>query len=461
MLKKVEKEFDNIYGIKKYDENCFLDIPCLLTSFPGPLSARELNGTLSQMLYLLQIRSSKVDSDYTISDVQADFVTCENDDNFHEIIENKIPKNNKEQAKKIMRNLNIFSFCNGHQYVASTLYKIHDKLLEYGYKEEDALEILSSVFVLQVVDNYVENNQIKPIPYATTVVIQDIFDIENLQHIRDLIKSNKRIEFTDIKKYNNTTYMLYRSFGEGTLSKERREHGFRDDYLHAPILSSIMSLYLIKALESSIKGNSIQDISINDELEQVELSARGYIDNTEKNSNDLSKGELNKLNNMLLFSVRDIFKSHIQVRKLNDSEREYLNKKDVIVKQIYELNSNFFTTYDECFETINKMINLYENYSYGQVMSERSGNFLNLNFTREEKLISLLELLSQNLELFNQQIDKVIYPEDLSDEMKLDFNRFLGSCLEKIKERVNSIDFQKVISDLNLSYKNDVISKII
>ena len=446
MLKKVEKEFDNIYGIKKYDEKCFLDIPCLLTSFPGPLSARELNGTLSQILYLLQIRSSKVDSDYTISDVAVDFVTCENDDKLDEMIENKIPKNNKEQAKRIMRNLNIFSFCNGHQNVSSTLYKIHDKLLEYGYKEDDVLEILSSVFVLQIVDNYVENNQIKPIPYATTVVIQDIFDIENLNHIRDLIKSNKRIEFTDIKKYNNTTYVLSRSFGEGTLSKKKREHAFRDDYLHAPILSSIMSLYLIKALESSIKGNSIQDISINDELEQVELSARGYIDNTEKNSNDLSRSELNELNDMLLFSVRNIFKSHIQVRRIDDIKREYLNEKDLRVRQMHELNSNIFTTYDDGFKTINKMINLYENYSYGQIITEHGGNSVNLkfNYTREEKLISLLKLLNQNLELFNQQIDEVVYPEDLSYEIKLEFNKFLEFCLEEIKRKINGLSLFSV-----------------
>ena len=238
MIKKVEKDYDNIYGIKKLDDSFSFNKPILLTMIPINFDYKDINSYFSQLMYLMQIRSSNVDSNYTISDMPFDIVSGESKENIAEKIIKNMPIGDVLAARKYTRNINIFSYCAGNNNTAKMLHIIYNYLEQNNYSHTEIEEIMQEIFVLQIVDNHFENNTVKPIPYATTVIVQDIYDFTNYMHVLDFNSDNP---FISMMQIDGVRYMLYNSFGEKSLYEEKREHVFKDDYVLAPVINTVIS----------------------------------------------------------------------------------------------------------------------------------------------------------------------------------------------------------------------------
>ena len=188
MKRKYFKTMQNPYGlIDVYEEENLLVKPNILCIVPERRNLINLNGYLNKIMYLLQIRKSgDIDSNYDIRDIPFSIlIRTQNDDITSQILSN-IPNNDLNVAKKIFRNLNIVSYCAGHRSTGAIMNNIYDALINKGFSDSEAREILKQVFVLQIVDNYGEEQNYKPIPYATTVVVHNIFDDENMSYVNIL-----------------------------------------------------------------------------------------------------------------------------------------------------------------------------------------------------------------------------------------------------------------------------------
>ena len=446
MLKKAEKDFNNKFGIEVIDDNYKFNKPCLLTVVPITLDHRTINGYLTQLLYILQMRSINNNSNYTIKDMPFDLISFENRENKSEKIIKYIPKNNFEKAKEFMRNINILSYCNGNNETARMLYKIHDYLEEIGYKKEDIEEIMKEIFVIQIVDNHYEYNNIVPIPYATTVIIQDIYDFENDNHVLDFNSDNP---FISTMQINGIKYILYKSFGEGSLYEEEREHVFKDDYIKAPVINNIIALYIIKALSASINNVSKQNISIYKELQEIIKKALEYVKN--KNIEELTREEMDELNKILFVKIREIFKDNIPYEELSLEERKYLNEKDLVIYNFNTLNrEDIFEKYKRCIKEITEILYIYNNHIFGEVIgSKYLGNSgIKVDVTREDEINSKLEILERHVQEFYMIFDNIKYPENISIKIKSELIDSLSFLLNDLKNKISSKEFQLIINEI-------------
>ena len=347
MLKKTQRSFENGYGITVYDEE-LLNKPCVLAIVP----TRNLekiyslyNGYLNMVMYILQIRKEgTVDSDYDIRDIPFDILIRTEGEDIWSAILNNIPSNNFEEAKRVMRNLNIISYCEGNLDTGNILKKLYIRLMGIKkYSQEEARQILKQIFVLQIVDFYaddynddeVERNEI---PYATVVTVHDIFDLVNADHYvrneeENLFDENEFIHID--KKNGNDRYIICKSFGEGSLGqREDEQHNFEYDYAKAPIIGNVISLYLIKALRMSIEGTEINgNISLQNEIDAVTVKALEFIRSKGKKYNDFNTDDLQELNAFLMLGIQELFKKSIPVRILSPEEKLRLDKIDQEIRK--------------------------------------------------------------------------------------------------------------------------------
>ena len=114
MFKKVNRNFENKYGIINSNGD-FPNRPCILGIVPMSSNLKLFNGYMNLYMYMLQIRRSKdIDSSYDIKDVPFDLLMRNYKDDVVSIVLKNIPANNIMEAKMIMRNINIISYCNGN-----------------------------------------------------------------------------------------------------------------------------------------------------------------------------------------------------------------------------------------------------------------------------------------------------------------------------------------------------------
>lgn len=350
MLKKTQKSFENEYGITVYDGK-FLSKPCVL----GIVPTRNLenkysiyNGYMNLIMYILQIRKEgTVNSDYDIRDIPFDILIRTEGEDICGAILDIIPSNNFEAAKRIMRNLNIISYCEGNLYTGSMLKGLYIRLMGIkNYTQEEARRILKQIFVLQVADFYIDDYnddevERNEIPYATVVTVHDIFDLVNSDHYIRNEEENlfDKNEFIHIDKKNgNDRYVLYKSFGEGSLGqREDEQHNFESDYAKAPIICHVLSLYLIKVLRMSIEGIEISsNISLQNEIDAITAKALEFIRSKNKKYDDFNMQDLEELNDFLMFGIQELFKKSIPVRILSPEEKLYLDKKDQEIRKMVD-----------------------------------------------------------------------------------------------------------------------------
>lgn len=447
MLKKTEKSFDNIYGIKKIDDNYLFNRPCLLTFPPSIGNVTAPNGYLNNLLYILRMRTSKFDGDYSIDDVPFDIFAYESKEKVSDKIINIIPTNDVEKAKKVLHNINIFSYCNGNNRAATVINRIYSYLKKSDYTEDDIKDIMSQVFVIQTVDNYSDNDEIIPIPYVTGVVIQDIYDSGNLNHVEDFNSDNPFISTMTIDK---TKYYLYKSFGENSLYETGRDHIFKNDYIDAPIVNSVIALNIIKAISSSLNNTPRSEITIYNELKEIINKSQDYIG--KRNIEDLTKDEKNEMNNILFNYVKKTFIDNIDVKKLSDNEKKNLDEKE---KAIQDLKvSDILNRYNIIVNEIDEIIDLYLNHSYGEVIDNVSVGSNVINVTREYSINLKLKSLEEKIYFLND----IIVPDNLSSKIKNEFIEFLKSLSIFLKEKINCDIFQNIINEV--CTKNTILKKI-
>lgn len=445
MIKKIDKTLKNIYGLEEI--KTIEDKPCLLTVFPLATNPRTINGYFNQILYLLQIKSSNVDSNYAIKNMPFDILTYTDKDEDIGII-NQIPENNIEKAKIIMRNLNILSYCDGNRKTAKILYSIYDKLKEKKYNEEEIKDIMSEIFVIQIIDNYYEKTKTTPLPFATTYVVQDIYDYENNSHIDDF---DRKKNFIDIKSNEKTKYILYKSFGENSLSQEEREHEFKNDYIKAPIINAVISICITKALQASMEKTSIKEISINDDIEKIISKAEEYIKQKNKIADELNKDEMEELNKIIYKDMQEYIVKKLKIETLTNEENIYMSDLNKTITEFMKINPgiNIEYQYNICTKYIDEIHEIYSKYQKGEIIGkEKIGNlYEETEITREIAIENKFEKLNSNIEYLYSQINCIKYPDTISSRMRKEMSEYIELTLKKIKERINNEKFQMIINE--------------
>lgn len=457
MLIKTQRTLENEYGLANYDGN-LLDKPCILGYVPEFEQNKAYNGFLNLFMYLLQIRKKdSVDSDYDISDVPFDLISRVKDEELDEVISEAIPENNITEAKRIMRKLNIISYCNGNFDTGISLKRLHNKLLNKGYSSDEVKQILRQVFVLQIVDNYVddyhdERTERNEIPYATVVTVHDVFDLENADYYAEEQEHTLFTEnpFIYLKQQNNSDrYVLYRSFGEGSLCDREEEHLFSDDYAKAPIINYIMSLYLIKALHMSIVGAEITDsFSLQTEIEQITVKALEFINGKEKNYNKFSRQDLRELNDFLMSDIQGIFKKNIPVRVLSPEEKASLDKKEDVVKSFYKTYPAFGSRnyiLRKIREEVDHIYYLYDNFADEDIADEI---FENSGAIRKLRKVEAIKLHINQLASFYTglmgSIKRVIIP---ADKIGNEITTYLQSIIDRANAAVSENKLQQIVAE--------------
>ena len=429
------------------DESHIFVKPVILTMIPIK-NMRDINGYFSQLMYLMQIRSLSADSNYTISDLPFDIVSGEPQKNLTDTIIQNIPIGDVSTTKQFMRNINIFSYCAGNEDTASMLHKIHDYLEQNNYSQEEIKDIMQEVFVLQVVDNYRENGTIVPIPFATTVIVQDIYDSVNENHVLDFNSDNP---FVSTMQDNGVRYMLYNSFGEGSLFEEaiERDHVFKDDYALAPVINTVMSIYFIKAISASTNNTSKKEISIYSDLQVIIRKAQDFIKSKNKTPEELTIDEKKELNAILFEDIQKIFQSNIKTNELNHDRKRYLMEKDAAIELLRVKHfTDIFIEYNSCMNRINTIIDTYNHYSFGEIIGHKYDNSgMKIDVTREDEINKHLSSLDYEIASFKCEIDNLTLPEGISPSMKDEFLEKIKIISDHFRNKIYSEELQKIISE--------------
>ena len=480
MKKKVERSFNNKYGVIDTNDDYLFDKPCVIGVFPGVMDSQytfSYSGYFNQLMYLLQIRSTKIDassyqvkSDYSINDLPFDLLIAVKDEDIGASIINAIKEKEFDDIKHVMRNINFVSFCNGNKTTADFIYKIRNYLIERNFTDEEINEILSEIDVVQIVDNYSEIEKIvvdekevqvkrfKPIPYTTTTIVQDIHDNQNLTHIKNFELDKP---FVNSKNNNGARYHLTRSFWKNSIYDREGDHFFKDDYIQAPVVNTILSLNIIKAVSSSINKISAKDINISDELNKIIEISNNFLTQIGKdiislyNSNDSSNNKLTKeekeeLNNYLFGYIRKVFKENIPVKELTEEKINYFSERDKAINYIYSKYLELISEYDRVIEMIDKIKEYYNNYSFNEMFEIKIFNDDYFD-TRENLIKILIDFIERFVENFNN-ID-LNYSDSPSSIIKDELKEYLGLYIISIREKMNDPLMKKIIEEIKL-YQN-------
>ena len=444
-------------GISIYN-GCLTNRPCLLGVIPLGDPIHEVPyshwvGYINLFMYLLQIRKNDViDSDYDINGVPFDLLLytlydAEDDSHIDKTICDSIPANNLTKAKVMMRNINMISYCDGNFRTAHILKKLFMRLLNKGYTEEEAKQILSQVFVLQIVDNYRDSIEMNAeIPYATIVTVHDIFDLQNSDFFdleEELNEQNKtlfdRNPFIHLDTYNNSDRrIIYKSFGEGSLSQRKDTHIFTRDYAKAPIINYIMSLYLIKALHMSLEHIEINDnISLQSEIASITQRALDFIKQKGKSYDDFSREDLRELNEYLMRDIQLKFKDSIPVKTLTKEEKEYLNELEKSIELFLGANQDF-NLHNMLYDMTHDIEMIY---AMNNNINGNNNNFIIANIKQ------YIKKLSVEYNSFIDCINRVIIPEGLSPRILQELTSYLSNMFETAKKLIVDPRFQRILDE--------------
>jgi hypothetical protein len=178
--------------------------------------------------------------------------------------------------------------------------KFRDKLISLNYKEEDIKLILDEVGILQFVDNLSKNYQEDGIfTYGTCFNISDFYDSDNLYNERSLSNeiSNQILKYKMESNKNFVGFQI-KSFGEGSLCEEAREHEFKKDFIKQPIINMIGSIILITFINISLNNNISKSESIKMVNRLVIAINKNFEDYLSKNKKELSNYSEEDLNNL-------------------------------------------------------------------------------------------------------------------------------------------------------------------
>jgi len=444
MYRKVAKTFENPYGLEKIDNklNNFL-LPCIIGMIPYTTNIRTINGYLSKISNLLGLRnSSQINCGYNVSEVPFSLLINEKDDNLEDLVLSIISSNDKEQAKKIVRNLNIFSYCAGHSETLDFINNLYNGLIQKGYDEEDTKEILSQIFVLQIVDNlYDKNVGYISFPYVTSLTFHNIHDSENFKWInsKGLFQTNDKFSKIDIvSDSNNNAIILYNSFGEGSLSQTNNEHTFTNDYFKAPVFNTLISISLINAIYSSYSNEKLDLNLLMTNFNEILEKAKEF-ELKNKNLDEFTKEDLDKFNEYMFKFVIDYIKNKFGFYEIDDKKVELDNERIVKINEFLKMNKYPEYPFEDEIKNINHRINIivnyYQNYDSNDTITiEINDNYgkRKINYIASDLIKEELNNLLKKLKVLVDGLNKLTISDECSYEIKKELEEYKSNTLKNI-----------------------------
>lgn len=453
MYKKVIKSIENKYGIKQVD-SIDSDKPIVVALMPSVSLAREANGYLRCIMNFLRMRHNN-DSNlgFDISDDLFNIYYDSKIDNIEDTLCKCFIPNNKDLCKKKIRTFNIFSYCSQNSEVSLLLDKLFNYLIGIGYSDEDTKEILSQLFVLQVVQS--PGIDIK---YCTNIIFHIIQDMENpvwKRHKEEFPVSNfskiYNLDIDNIKKI-----ILYDSFGEGSMSKCDREHNFKRDYALSPVLNSLISLCLFYGVNSSIKGENINLDYFSDGINYIIDCASKYEKMIGVDLDSLNKIQLNEFSEYIIKKLDDFLIKKYNIKVENE------RVKNLFIREV-KLN-NIYNKYEELFnlkennviKSLNEIID-YMKYDENEVINyvPKFDYCPNIQFPSTKRAVSdiVSELYFKFVKYINDLLEaynNVVIPDDYDTDIKKDIEYFINCKKEFLNNIMNNEQLKDCLNKFNI-----------
>lgn len=432
MYIKDKKTFENPFGISKVqDELNPFSKPFILGIVPSG-NIRSLNGYLSKIVDLLGLKNSNsINSGLGIEKAPFSLLISENNDNEAEKILNLIPENDFINAKKIIRNVNILSYCAGHEKTLKIINSIYDGLIEKGYSRQETEEILSQIAILQIVDNLYYNGNFIKFPYITSITFHNLHDSENYSWIQnpksDWFHEGLFSKMGYLMREDNNLVMLYDSFGEGSLRETNNEHTFINDYIKAPVMNTLISIGLINAISSSINQEEININSLRENMEYI-LKKTFLYEKGCKPLNQFAKEDLEAFNQYLYTLIIEYSKNKFKVQEYDKKKFEIEKQRIKLIKNVAKMGLDF--SYLELQNIIDEIVNYYQNYDKNDIC-EIGGNFI-LNLPVEKIIADKLQELLKKLSNLIEKMKEIEISSDISKETYNEFEIYKQSILKNI-----------------------------
>ena len=437
MYIKVKKTFKNPYGMKELNkETNPFNKPCVLGIVPTT-GIKNNNGYLSKFVQILGLRHNlETNCGYDVSQTPFSILLKEKGENVSDKILSLIPERDILTAKNIIRNLNIISYCDGHNETLDLIQILYDGLKEKGYQEDEVKEILSQIFVLQVVDNLKnENREYISFPYVTSIVFHNLQDDEIItwQYVEGIsFPSDKFSRIVSLSLSNESGMVLYDSFGKGSLKAEQREHDFSADYVNSPVFNNLISICLINALSSSVNKQTIDLEKLMRHFDEILNKAYEY-EKTHKPLEEFTKEELKQFNEYMKKFVIDYIKLTFKFEQVDDNIIKLDNERIGFIKEFLKQNKyGFMQKIDEIRKRNLKIIDYYKNYDKNETKMVIIGNSGEFPFTIEHIIRKELIEDLKNIKEIIMELQHLQLSSDSSKELQLELNEYKTNLMNNL-----------------------------
>lgn len=447
MYRKVEKTFVNPYGIEEVsdDKNPFIE-PCVLGIMPSR-QLQEMNGYLSEFVDFLGLKhKSNLNSGYGLSEVPFSVLIDSKTSKIANQILSLIPENDINSAKKLLRNLNIISYCSGHNETLLLINSLYDGLINKGYKKEEVEEMLSQIFVVQIVDNLTnDNDEYQRFPYVTSLTFHNYHDLENLGwqlYEPDILFTSTFSRIGHLPNSSINSTILYNSFGEGSLGQVGGDHVFKNDYFLAPVLNTLISICLINGIHSSLSNEPISLEFVMRHFDFILAEAAEY-EKGSKPLDELTKEELMEFNThmkkFVIEYIQKLFKLNAKNNRTIDDER-----REIIQGFIKSDKYSFLKKMKTINDYIAEIIDYYQKYDKNDAIMVPVGNCIELPYTIEQIIKKKFHILLNELREVVLGLKKLTLDKDVSP--------LLQNELAKAKTTILKSIFNPVILEIMKEY---------
>lgn len=452
MYIRENKSIANIHGMREVfeNENPFLK-PSIIVSAPFG-GIRSTNGYFSKVLDLLGLsHGNSINSGIDISQVPFSLVNDRLGKETNEKILDLIPSNDKAKAKEVLKNITIFSYCNGHDNTYSLIMNIHDGLVNKGYSEDDIKEIMSQIVVLQVVANFAKD----VFPYVTSVIFHDIYDIENTTWVEMPQEYFPTESFSKVivnQVNNNSSLILNDSFGEDSLKANfPNDHSFSNDYFGAPVLGALLSICFINSLARSIEK---KDVRVNDILENIDdiLKMAKEYEVSHKNLDEFTKEELQEFRMFFSEYLFEYSRKNLKSKEIDPRYLE-LDKERVEVIKILKDKGLYNLPYVyEISGAIRKILEYYANFDKDDVVNIRIGNSGEVPYVVGEFIKQEIRIVNKNIKELVKFLNGIVLPDTVSVEIRKELEEYKYSILanllnDDVKDIMREYELDEVLNN--------------
>lgn len=447
MYKKVVKSIKNPYGIEKTNIGD-LSRPIIIFSNTSS-NKRDLNGYLSNLLYLLRLRNSKgLNLGLDVSDVPFD-IYYENifeSDTLSRFFVNA-NKNDKEYLMRLFRNINIISYCSGNNEVLPIIVNISEQLKNNGFSERDIRSLMSQISVLQVVDNLGDDG--KSFPYVTTNTVHIKQDDANPYWIEeDMDVEEGKFSKASVKKIrNNKQLLLVEQFGEGALNFGK-DHNFSKDYLGFPVMNALMSICLIKSIGSSLNGEKISLNYYKEAIDYILTKAHEYEKSLGKDLESLTKEEVNKFKDYMMELVTKYVKEKFNIKDLDTSIIKERVAREEKIKEIAESVTSVDRGTNVIEGSINKILE-YIDVDLDEKRVSVTGNCF-WNSSVRDIIVSLYFNLINSVNKLVGEIENINFKSEVSEELKIELMEWKKDQICRIYSLLDNEELKELLEKCNL-----------